>query len=163
VRIRGNVVQRAEDGSYDFARAIGGNDCDDGRCSRRGTQRFYLTKTTFDGGQALNACSEGYHMASMWEIHDVSHLEYDTIRGHDVGDGGSGPPTGLFSWVRTGAPAANSGPIGGSNCNAWAPGMTDGSGTFARLEDTWGFDVAHSWSSGGGSCGDARPVWCVED
>ena len=40
--------------------------------------RFYLTKGTFNGGQALQAGARGFHFASFWEIHDVSALRYDT-------------------------------------------------------------------------------------
>jgi hypothetical protein len=37
---------------------------------------FYLTKTKHNGAQALTACAAGYHMPSIWEIHDPSNLKY---------------------------------------------------------------------------------------
>lgn len=166
VRIRGNAVRSAEDGSYEFTRAIGANECADGRCSPLGARRFYLTDGTFDGGQALNACAEGYHMASLWEIYDVSNLVYDTVRGYDDGDVGSGPPTGLFGWVRTGAALGPIGSIGNANCNGYAPGTTTGSGTFVRLPDSWTTSSAGDidpWAAGAGVCSAPRRVWCAED
>ena len=36
----------------------------------KGPRKFYLTKTEHNGAQALSACAPGYHMASLWEIHD---------------------------------------------------------------------------------------------
>ena len=48
-------------------------------------RRFYLTKNQLQGNQAINACASGYHMASYWEIHDLSTLQYDTSLG--VGSG----------------------------------------------------------------------------
>jgi hypothetical protein len=55
---------------------------------------FYLTKTTHNGGQALTACAAGYHMASIWEIHDPSSLRYSTVYGFTEDDSGLGPPHG---------------------------------------------------------------------
>ncbi len=57
-----------------------------------GPRKFYLTKTYHNGAQALSACATGYHMASMWEIHQPSNLRYDTDLGFIVADSGFGPP-----------------------------------------------------------------------
>lgn len=35
---------------------------------------YYLTPSTYDGHDALCACAEGYHVASLWEIWDLSKL-----------------------------------------------------------------------------------------
>src|SRR5262245_7913813 len=43
--------------------------------------RFYLSTDTFDGAHALAACSQGFHMASLWEIFDPTNLKYDTTLG----------------------------------------------------------------------------------
>ena len=59
---------------------------------RDARRSFYLTKTTHTGAQALAACAEGYHMASLWEILNPSNLRYDTELGVVVGDSGFGPP-----------------------------------------------------------------------
>ena len=66
---------------------------------------YYVTKTSHDGSEALTACAEGYHMASLWEIFDTSNLRYDTQLGATAQDSGLGPPSisGLSEgWIRTG-------------------------------------------------------------
>ena len=63
------------------------------RCNGR---KFYLSKQTFQGNQALHACAAGYHMASWWEIYDASAVEYDTTLWQTTDDSGSGPPTGYY-------------------------------------------------------------------
>ena len=67
-----------------------------------GPREFYLTKTSFDGAHALTACASGFHMASLWEIFNVSVLEYDTSLGFTSADSGFGPPTVQNGWIRTG-------------------------------------------------------------
>jgi hypothetical protein len=61
--------------------------------SNKGLRKFYLTRTTHTGAEALSACAGGYYMASMWEIHDPSNLRYDTELGFTRGDSGFGPPS----------------------------------------------------------------------
>src|SRR5262249_29960257 len=80
--------------------------------------RYYLTTVGVQGNAALTACDKDFHMASLWEIHDTSNLEYDTSRGLTRDDSGSGPPTGL-GWIRTGGGALSSTLAGEGNCNAW--------------------------------------------
>jgi hypothetical protein len=69
-------------------------------------RQYYLTAagTYYDGSQATTACAEGYHMASMWELLDVSNLIYNTTLGfqHSSGDQGDGPPAHADGWVRSG-------------------------------------------------------------
>ena len=65
-------------------------------------RKFYRTQTTFDGAHALTACVLGFHMASLWEIFNVSVLEYDTSLGATMDDSGSGPPADVLGWIRTG-------------------------------------------------------------
>lgn len=65
-------------------------------------RKFYLTRTGYTGARALSACTAGYHMASLWEIHDPSNLRYDTELGFVQDDSGFGPPI-EFGWIRTGA------------------------------------------------------------
>src|SRR5262245_60366073 len=69
--------------------------------------KFYLTKDGFQGNAVLTACDAGFHMASLWEIHDPSNLQYDT-RGFTLADAGSGPPA-VLGWIRTGIFASASG------------------------------------------------------
>ena len=42
---------------------------------------FYLTKATHKGFAGETACALGYHMASLWEIHEPSNLSYNTTLG----------------------------------------------------------------------------------
>ena len=58
-----------------------------------GTRQFYLTSALAIGDEALTACAAGYHMASLWEITDLSNLRYNTSLGQASGDSGQGPPT----------------------------------------------------------------------
>jgi hypothetical protein len=63
---------------------------------------FYLTQTLFTGAQALTACAKGYHMASLWEIFDVSNLKYNKTLGFSFtfSHSGSGPAGGIREWIR---------------------------------------------------------------
>ena len=62
--------------------------------NNKGPRQFCLTKTGFNGSQALTACAAGYHMASLWEIFDTTVLRYNTALGLTKPDSGSGPPVG---------------------------------------------------------------------
>ncbi len=65
--------------------------------ANKGPRKFYLTKTLHTGAQALSACATGYHMASLWEIHDPTNLRYNTELGFTSGsDSGFGPPVWLL-------------------------------------------------------------------
>lgn len=153
------------------SRATSGNVCSDGSCSARGARRFYLTSTSHDGSQALQACTDGYHMASLWEIYDVSNLEYARIPRPGVtaafsDDSGEGPPTGMSGWVRTGNDSSVSSQPGVGNCNAWSSPSNSNAGTFLSLNGLWDTDPSAGefefWSTGGTDCGVTIPVWCVE-
>jgi len=103
-----------------------------------GPRKFYLTKTLdHDGAEALSACAEGYHMASMWEIHEPSNLRYDTTLGLTTADSGFGAPIDS-GWIRTGFSANGSTTPGRSNCNGWTTSATTSYGTRVSLEDHWG-------------------------
>ncbi|AMY09508.1 hypothetical protein LuPra_02725 [Luteitalea pratensis] len=147
-------------------------------------RRFYVTQDAFRGEHALNACTAGFHMASLWEIFDVTTLKYDTQLGRTLPDSGEGPPAGQRGWIRTG---------GGStpfvfgtrpaNCAAWTTDLDPGlmaAGTTVALTDTWfpslihdsespptlyRLDPAeiHPWVAHLNSCTSAVPVWCVQD
>jgi len=58
-------------------------------------RKCYLTQNLKNGSQALTACVEKFHMASLWEIFNTSNLGYDTSRGFTQVDSGSGPPAGF--------------------------------------------------------------------
>jgi hypothetical protein len=121
-------------------------------------RRFYLTPLVHDGSAALTARAEGYHMASLWEIHDPSNLRYDTALGFTRDDSGFGPPIGI-GWVRTG------GNLGAANCDAWTNGTT-GSGVTVSLNSEWSGGEAtpiSPWFASSHSCSLPQRVWCVQD
>jgi hypothetical protein len=129
---------------------------------------FYLTPTVHTGDQALTACVSGFHMASLWEILDPSHLRYDTSLGVTQADSGSGPPLTIFSgsgWVRTGGHAQGVG-LGAPNCRAWSV-TSNASGLTVRLADNWEqpglVTPIAPWIAERFGCTAGRPVWCVED
>ena len=116
-------------------------------------RHFYLTVDAVDGASALGACSAGYHMASVWEIFDVTELIYDGDVGLSYPGMGSGPPLEI-GWARTGR--QSSGSNVGANCSNHS--TTAGVGTTARLSleaPPWVYEL---WD-----CTIAWPVWCVQD
>src|SRR5439155_10578531 len=56
-------------------------------------KHYYLSPAVFDAEQAVASCDAGFHMASVWELHVATPLDYDTARGLQADDSGSGPPT----------------------------------------------------------------------
>jgi len=140
-------------------------------------RRFYLTKMPFQGSHAVDACARGFHMASRFELLDVSALEYDTKLGFRRDDSGSGPPIqgtpglpGASGWIRTGGPSQFSEPKDATdsavaNCAAWSSNSHDAFGTVAHLTDRFAVDSNCSavvWNGGPQRCDLANPVWCVE-
>jgi hypothetical protein len=135
-----------------------------------GMRRFYLTADPVpDATHALTACAPGYHMASLWEILDPSHLKYDTALGAVAADSGQGPPvwvgTDYRGWVRTGHIASTLDITGLANCEVWTSNGTDHRGTTAALPLYWGAGVEnlHVWDTTLWSCAGSQRVWCVED
>ena len=137
--------------------------------SGKGPRRFYLTQTIANGGQPLTACADGYHMASLWEMHDPSNLEYETSLGFTKADSGFGPPTGSNArgWVRTGFEASTTAIAGQGNCNAWTVDVSSGDLAGTTVSFTFNWDdpaVAVSpWQSSLLACGSSARVWCVQD
>ncbi|MEO7793280.1 MAG: hypothetical protein ABIV06_00790 [Thermoanaerobaculia bacterium] len=137
-------------------------------------RRFYLTTAPSTGNGALTACTEpGFHMASLWEIWDVSNLVYDAA-GMVLTDSGSGPPAGTTGWVRTGYASSGGTGIGTANCNAWTSASLSFNGTVVYLSGTWGdftnddgaAEVAFRmspWRATSNTCNFPNPVWCVQD
>jgi hypothetical protein len=120
---------------------------------------FYLTKTAHNGAQAKTACAAGYHMASIWEIHDPSNLTYNTAYGFTDAYSGIGPPYGL-GWIRTGEASMN------GNCFAWTSADASVSGKMVFLSAV--VDVAEAealspWAPWQDSCNTKHGVWCVHD
>jgi hypothetical protein len=141
--------------------------------SDRSARRFYLSKATVQGSQALTACTRGFHMASRFELTDPALLAYDPVLGVTTDDSGAGPPSaaavydtpGPSGWVRTGGgsqytDAASAPGSAFTNCSAWSTGSHDASGTVAFLTDHFGRPL---WDGGSRRCDESFHVWCVED
>jgi hypothetical protein len=130
-------------------------------------RRFYLTTSQADGASALAACDAGYHMASIWEIADVSNLVYDTGRGCSGADAGTGPPTYVMGWARTGYSTANGTNMPGmGNCQAWTSKSGTDYGSIATLSANWTGDVkidGTAWEPRTMLCDMPRRVWCVQN
>jgi hypothetical protein len=144
------------------------DDCGGGICTER--PRYYLTTATHNGANALGACAAGFHMASLWEVHDVSGLAYDYalgLTGFDQGDG----PSQNGGWIRTGVSSTAPDPFdpGELHCNLWS--STGGSGTWAGLTQDCPWDSTSPqclpniapWRAKSQSCSTPFRVWCVED
>jgi len=130
-------------------------------------RRYYLHGAVLNATQALTACASGYHMASLWEMLDTSHLQYNPALGVFATDSGSGPPTVWSGWVRTGYGSDNGTTdiAGQANCSAWTSSNSAHHGTVVSLPSNWTTapqDI-HVWTVSTASCGDPADVWCVED
>jgi hypothetical protein len=128
-----------------------------------GNRKFYVTKTGFPGSQAPTACATGYHMASLWEIREPSHLTYDTTLGFVVDDSGSGPPVGVAGWIRTGWVEDVNATAGFGNCHAWTSSADTDWGTFVSLPANWGGPSSNigPWVAQVETCDRPELVWCV--
>ena len=132
---------------------------------KKKARKFYLSQERVTATQVLTACDEHYHMASIWEILDVSSLRYNTELGVTHADSGEGPPVGgeeSIGWIRTGFFGLNAN-VPGSNCVAWTTEQTGVLGTVVSLG--WGTEAQRlsPWSTGVAPCTDQFSVWCVED
>jgi hypothetical protein len=128
-------------------------------------QGYYLTTATFDGSHALTACIAGYHMASVWEVHEPSNLRYDTNLGFKLDDSGFGPPTGYGGWIRTGFVSNVTGNTGVVNCGVWSSNSAFDSGTQVNLQQDYinSGPASTPWFGGTFSCNFPSRVWCVQD
>ena len=125
-------------------------------------RKFYLSQDVFKGDQALTACAKGYHMASLWEIFNVSTLTYDTKLGASLEDSGGGPPV-VAGWIRTGFLSATSTP-GEANCRVWTSSASGDEGTVVNLPATWqsASNVLSPWQASVVQCANETRVWCVQ-
>ena len=128
---------------------------------------FYLTALTHQGDAALAACASGYHMASMWEIWDLSNLRYATEQpdAHTTADSGIGPPN-QFGWIRTGVISSASDIAGGGNCFAWTSSDVLDNGTAVAPVVLWSNTTPQwigPWEAFAPLCNAFWGVWCMED
>jgi hypothetical protein len=148
-----------------------------GHSGRGSLRSFYLTKDSVQGNQAAGACARGYHMASRFEIWDVSLLDYDTSRGLTTDDSGAGPPSQAAQygsvwpsgWVRTGGGSQYTDPAAApgsafTNCAAWSSNSGQAYGTVAYLTDKFpSAGSAGVWNGGSEHCDIPHHVWCVSN
>jgi hypothetical protein len=130
-----------------------------------GAKKYFLTVDSFPAAQALEACGKGYHMATLWEIFDVTQLKYDSQRGDTRADSGSGPAAELFGWIRTGGGASVDNTSGVGNCSAWTSNLVTDYGSMAELNGHWDDPAvsASPWSPATATCDTTLPVWCRQN
>jgi hypothetical protein len=130
-------------------------------------RHFYLTNLSYATDKVLTACSPGYHMASLWEILDVSNLTYDVNHpaAHKKADQGFGPPSYWHGWVRTGWQADTTNVTGTGNCANWTSTSNTAYGVSVRLSRTWETAPGDmfTWDANSFNCSVTGPVWCVMD
>ncbi len=134
--------------------------------SPSGLRKFYLTDAEYDGNNADGAsvCAESYHFASLWEILDISNLEYNQDLGATNDDSGYGPPSSIGGWIRTGYSENNDGNPGKANCTNWS--TTLGDGTTVKLVPDWvvsSIKDIQVWDVENYPCSSSGYVWCVEN
>lgn len=131
-----------------------------------GVRRVYLTDGSVPGSVAEDACTEGFHFASLWEIADISNLQYDiSVGGYSTDDSGSGPPS-AFGWIRTGGDAADVTQTPGlANCGLWTSKASNEYGSIVKLPTEWTTDAQDIsvWDANARACSVVTRVWCVED
>lgn len=128
---------------------------------------FYLTDTNYSASGALTACAVGFHMASLWELLDVSNLVYAANQpdAYTRPDSGQGPPSDWNGWVRTGGVSSSSNSAGTGNCSAWTSASGAAYGTAVKLDNDWSSSPTRvgPWVAGSFQCSLSGPVWCVAD
>jgi hypothetical protein len=128
-------------------------------------RHFYLTSANYATNQVKTVCAAGYHMASLWEILDVSNLvyDYDHPAAYNKADSGYGPPSNWYGWVRTGYDSSGSTTTGAGNCLNWTSTSSPNNGVSVRLSDTWETAPGDifTWDATSFGCGFTGPVWCV--
>ena len=142
-----------------------GNYCQNNLC-KDSRKRYYVTDGGFAGNQALSACAVGFHMASGWELLDITKLRYDGTLGFlPVNlDSEEGPTSNKFGWIRTGTITNTSDLPGWASCDQWTTDDVMTRGTIIYLSPTWdGNTDLGPWEANTANCGNNYPVWCVED
>lgn len=135
--------------------------------SGAGNKSFYITMSNFNGANALTACSAGYHLASLWELHDTTGLTYAASHpaAKTRSDNGFGPTAGWWGWARTGNDAYVENVAGRANCSNWTSSTGGHYGTIVRLTDNWilSAEIISPWDAQTWSCSSFAPAWCIGD
>ena len=142
------------------------------RCDCDSRKQYYLSTERVTGAEVGRVCNRGFHMASLWEILDTSNLKYASQLGLQILDQGSGPPSGIWGWVRTGW-TTTAGSLSGSDvpgmahCFLWTSNSDSYSGTIVRLNNDWTKNFRsrsiEPWQADAESCDNKEHVWCAED
>ena len=134
---------------------------------------YYLTTYGFTGDEAITACESGFHMASISEIQDPSHVQYAPGRKpvYDYFDQVSDQFPDHTGWVRT-----ETDPVTGEvyDCDVWRSSSDERSGTTMTRRSLRGENKGHSlyeesdpaawWqSTRTATCAQPKFVWCAED
>jgi len=120
---------------------------------------YYLSMDPVTGDQVLFQCADGYHLANIWEIYNMSSLSYNAQLGQ-TDDSGVGPPEGVRGWMATGSPVW-------ANCENWT--AIEGAGVFGELQlgrlMDWGGqpNITDGWMIEHHPCNHPIPVWCASD
>ena len=134
----------------------------------RGNGRhFYLTLAGYAPVDAPGACTAGYRMAALWEILDVTGLDYDYDHPGALthSDSGFGPPANQPGWVRTGGSSSSVNTPGIANCASWSAASPRDYGSLVRLARAWESPSGDifAWETAASPCSNSAPVWCVGD
>lgn len=134
----------------------------------RGAGRhFYVSSSNYPTTTVKTACASGYHMASLWELYDVSNLtyDYDHPAARTQADSGYGPPSYWYGWVRTGYNSSGDSTTGTGNCLNWSNTDSGYYGVSVRLSRTWETAPGDMgpWDATSFPCNSTGPVWCVGD
>jgi|SoiMethySBSTD1v2_1073268.scaffolds.fasta_scaffold25072_2 hypothetical protein len=142
-------------------------------CDCDSRKQYYLSSQLSTGAEALRACIAGFHMASLWEIHDTSNLRYANQAPTVVSlDRGEGPPSGSWGWIRTGwsvmgGSNPTSGEPGKAHCFLWTNGTNNEKGTVVQLANDWTKQWRTNkiipWDADTKRCNTRQYVWCVQD
>ena len=135
---------------------------------------YYLSATTTLGNQAIQKCINGYHMALLWELVDLSALDYLSFPAIALtkADAAGGPPSGTAGWVRTGYDNDGTSQGGRANCFTWSSSSGSDFGSVAGLTSLWDnlsflpdppTLIGDGWVGFGQRCNVPTPVWCVLD
>lgn len=130
---------------------------------------FFITQASVNGAAADTACPDGFHMASFYEMADVTDLVYIAGAGGVAAktrtDQGGGPVAGWWGWARTGGDASTANQAGVANCSLWESDTAGEYGSLVQLNPTWtsAAVTVSPWRSQTWSCGGTAPVWCIED
>jgi hypothetical protein len=130
----------------------------------KAARMYYATPSGVEGNAALTACAPGYHMAALFEMQQPASLQYNGTLGFTSSDG-SGPPTGLSGWVRTGFSTFSTNTPGVGSCGGWTSNSSSDFGSRVSLSTDWTISptIVAPWSADTQTCNLVNTVWCLED